>query len=77
MRFRYWTVLRNGLVKLLNNRVISKCSNNRYLLLKGVNYFRIVQAFENIVDVLINQVNFTNLSVVQTDLAFRGERVST
>ena len=64
-------------MKLLNNRVISECSNNRYmyLLLKGVNYFRIVQAFENIVDVLINQVNFTNLSVVQTDLAFRGERV--
>ena len=43
--------------------------------LNDVNYFSIVQAFENIVDVLINQVNFTNLSVVQTDLAFRGERV--
>ena len=37
---------------------------------------RIVQAFNNIVDVLIEQVNFTNIYVVQRDLALRGERVS-
>ena len=41
-----------------------------------LNENRIVQAFNDIVDVLIEQVNFTNISVVQRDLALRGERVS-
>ena len=38
--------------------------------------YRIVQAFDNIVDSLIQSVNFTNISVVERDLALRGERVS-
>ena len=39
-------------------------------------FFRIVQAFDNIVDSLIELDNFTNISVVEQDLALRGERVS-
>ena len=41
-----------------------------------LNENRIVQAFNDIVKVLIEQVNFTNISVVQRDLELRGERVS-
>ena len=35
-----------------------------------------MQAFDNIVDALIQSDNFTNISVVERDLALRGERVS-
>ena len=38
--------------------------------------YRIVKAFDSIVDALIQQENFTNISVVQRDLALKGERVS-
>ena len=38
--------------------------------------YRIVKAFDSIVDALIEQENFTNISVVQRDLALKGERVS-
>ena len=37
--------------------------------------YRIVQAFDNIVDALIQQENFTDILVVRRDLALRGERV--
>ena len=37
---------------------------------------RIVKAFDSIVDALIQQENFSNISVVQSDLALKGERVS-
>lgn len=37
---------------------------------------RIVQAYDNIMAILIQQMNFTNISVVQKDLALRGEKVS-
>ena len=37
---------------------------------------RIVQAFDNIVDALIESEDFTNISIVEQDLALRGERVS-
>ena len=37
---------------------------------------RIVQQFENIVEALIQQENFTNISVVAEDVALVGERVS-
>ena len=36
---------------------------------------RIVQQFENIVEALIQQENFTNISVVTEDIALVGERV--
>lgn len=39
-------------------------------------FYRIVQAFDNIVDSLIQQENFNNISIVERDLALRGERVS-
>ena len=39
-------------------------------------FYRIVQAFDNIVDSLIQQENFKNISIVERDLALRGERVS-
>ena len=35
----------------------------------------IVQSFEKIVDALISQENFTNLTIIQTDIAFQGLRV--
>ena len=38
--------------------------------------YRIVEAFNDIVDALIEQVNFTNISVSRRDLALRGEQVS-
>ena len=37
---------------------------------------RIVQAFENIVDTLIGQNNFTNISIVARDVALIAETVS-
>ena len=37
--------------------------------------YRIVKAFDSILDALIQQENFTNISV-QRDLALKGERVS-
>ena len=37
---------------------------------------RIVQQFENIVEALIEQENFTNVSVIAEDVALVGERVS-
>ena len=37
--------------------------------------YRIVQAFDNIVNSLIQQENFNNISVVERDLALRGDRV--
>ena len=46
------------------------------MCLDDYNFFRIVQAFDNIVDALIESNNFTNISVVKKDLALRGERVS-
>ena len=36
---------------------------------------RIVQQFENIVEVLIQQQNFTNLTVIAEDVAVVGESV--
>ena len=39
-------------------------------------FIRIVQTFDNIVDALIESDNFTNISIVEQDLALRGERVS-
>ena len=38
-------------------------------------FFRIVQLFENIVDVLIQQENFTNITVIADDVVLVGERV--
>ena len=35
----------------------------------------IVQSFERIVNALISQENFTNLTIIQTDIAFQGLRV--
>ena len=37
---------------------------------------RIVQQFENIVEALIQQENFTNISVIAEDVALVAERVS-
>ena len=37
---------------------------------------RIVEAFDNIVDALIQQENFTNISVNTMDILLRAERVS-
>ena len=37
---------------------------------------RIVQQFDNIVEVLIEQQNFTNITVTAEDVALVGERVS-
>ena len=39
-------------------------------------FVRIVQAYDSIVDALISQVNFTNISVVQLGIGLIGERVS-
>ena len=38
--------------------------------------YRIVKAFDSILDALIQQEKFTNINVVQRDLALKGERVS-
>ena len=35
----------------------------------------IVQSFERIVNALISQENFTNLTIIQSDIAFQGLRV--
>ena len=42
-----------------------------------MNYFTfsIVQSFERIVDALISQENFTNLTIIETGIAFQGLRV--
>ena len=42
----------------------------------NVRLYRIVRSFESIVRNLLQQENFTNLTVVREDVAFRGERVS-
>ena len=41
-----------------------------------LSFLRIVQQFENIVEALIQQENFTNISVVTEDIALVGERMS-
>ena len=38
-------------------------------------FHRLVQQFENIVEALIVQENFTNVSVIAEDVALVGERV--
>ena len=38
--------------------------------------FSIINSFEGIVDALINQENFTNITVVEDDIALIGKRVS-
>lgn len=36
----------------------------------------IINSFEGIIDALINQENFTNITVVEDDIALLGQRVS-
>ena len=36
----------------------------------------IINSFERIIDALINQDNFTNITVVENDIALKGESVS-
>ena len=68
-------MLRSGQWKLFKNRVTRKQvhTNSNYI---NASKYRIVEAFNDIVDALIEQVNFTNISVSTRDLALRGERVS-
>ena len=49
--------------------------SNRYNSIINIIFCRIVQAFDNIVESLIEFENFTNLSVNANDVLLRGERV--
>ena len=53
-------------------------TNAKIFLLTNTIYFafRIIKSFEGIVNAVVNQENFTNVTVVEEDIAFRGERVS-
>ena len=49
--------------------------NNKHLCTCIKFFYRIVQAFDNIVESLIEFENFTNLSINSDDVLLRGERV--
>ena len=44
----------------------------------STHYFNdsIINSFERIIDALINQDNFTNITIVENDIALKGESVS-
>ena len=68
MLWKYWTVLRSGQWKLYKNRVTREWNmyNTACDWIIELNENRIVQAFNDIVDVLIEQVNFNQNFVSKT-----------